>query len=250
MSGNAVSLDPMTLSQLEALGEEIATFAARIDVVEHALITRLRLFDAHEAWGRAGFKSCAEWLSWRIGIGIKAARERVRVARALGELKKVDALFGRGALSYSKVRAITRVATVESEQDFIDVATHATASQIERLARAYQRVRDAERGPMELPRNHRRFVRRTDTLDGMVRIDMQLSPEEAELVWSAMMSAMDREPAPAQASRRRRLPRKRRLAQPTTTKTSKIAARTRRWMSPARTCSTARARSARVTSWW
>ena len=152
--------------------------------------------------GRAGFKSCAEWLTWRIGIGIKAAREKVRVARALGALKKVDALFGRGELSYSKVRAITRVATLESEQDFIDVATHATASQIERLARAYQRVRDAERGPMELPHNHRRFVRRSETLDGMVRIDMQLSPEEAELVWSAMMSAMDREPAqaPAQAS--------------------------------------------------
>ena len=106
----------------------------------------------------------------------------------------MDALFGRGELSYSKVRAITRVATLESEQDFIDVAAHATASQIERLARAYQRVRDADRGPMELPRNHRRFVRRTETLDGMVRIEMQLPPEEAELLWNAMMSAMDREP--------------------------------------------------------
>ena len=73
--------ESMTPTQLDALGEEIATFAARIDVAEHALITRLRLFDEHEAWGRAGFKSCAEWLSWRIGIGIKAAREKVRVAR-------------------------------------------------------------------------------------------------------------------------------------------------------------------------
>jgi hypothetical protein len=200
MSTDAGLPESMTPNQLDALGDEIATFAARIDVAEHALITRLRLFDAHEAWGRAGFKSCAEWLSWRIGLGITAAREKVRVARALGILKKVDALFGRGELSYSKVRAITRVATVESEQDFIDVAEHATASQIERLARAYQRVRDAERGPMELPRNHRRFVRRSETLDGMVRLELQLPPEEAELVWSAMTSAMDREPASAQAS--------------------------------------------------
>jgi hypothetical protein len=200
MLDQSVSHDPMSPAQLDSLGEEIATFAARIDVAEHALITRLRLFDAHEAWGRAGFKSCAEWLSWRVGISIKAAREKVRVARALGTLAKVDALFGRGDLSYSKVRAITRVATLESEQDFIDVAMYATASQLDRLARAYQRVRDAERGPMELPRNHRRFVRRSETLDGMVRMEIQLPPEEAELVWSAMMSAMDREPAAGQGA--------------------------------------------------
>ena len=189
--------ESMTPTQLDALGEEIATFAARIDVAEHALITRLRLFDEHEAWRRAGFKSCAEWLSWRIGIGIKAAREKVRVARALATLKKVDALFGRGELSYSKVRAITRVATLESEQDFIDIAAHATASQIERLSRAYQRVRDTMRGPMEIPRNHRRFVRRSETFGGMVRIELQLPPEEAAVVWSAMTSAMDRAPKPA-----------------------------------------------------
>jgi hypothetical protein len=97
-------------------------------------------------------------------VGIKAAREKVRVARALGTLTRVDALFGRGQLSYSKVRAITRVATIESEQDFISIAAHATASQIERLSRAYQRVRDQARGPMELPRNHRRFVRQSETL--------------------------------------------------------------------------------------
>ena len=113
MLEDAVSRD-LTTVQLEALGDEIATFAARIDVAEHALITRLRVFDMHEAWGPAGFKSCAEWLSWRIGVGIKAAREKVRVARALGTLKQVDALFGRGELSYSKVRAITRVATLQS----------------------------------------------------------------------------------------------------------------------------------------
>jgi hypothetical protein len=195
MLEDPVSRD-LTTVQLEALGDEIATFAARIDVAEHALITRLQVFDAHEAWGPAGFKSCAEWLSWRIGVGIKAAREKVRVARALGTLKKVDALFGRGELSYSKVRAITRVATLESEQDFIDIATHSTASQIERLSRAYQRVRDQARGPMELPRNHRRFVRQSETPGGMTRIEIQLPPEEAAVVWSAMMSAMDREPPP------------------------------------------------------
>jgi hypothetical protein len=186
----------MTHDQLEALADEIATFAARIDVAEHALITRLRLFDAHEAWGSLGFHSCSHWLSWRIGIGLTAAREKVRVARALGSLPKIDALFARGEISYSKVRAITRVATPASEQDFIDVAAHASAAQIERMARAFQRVRDEPRSEMIVRKNPRRFVRQTPTPAGMVRIEMQLPPEEAAVVWEAMQSALDQVPAP------------------------------------------------------
>src|SRR5690606_6298687 len=129
-----------TPEQLDALGEEIATFATRIDVAEHALLTRLRVFDTHEAWGNQGARSRAEWLSWRTNLSIKSAREKVRVARALGSLPRTDALFGRGELSYSKVRAITRAATAETEQHWLDVARHASASQIEKMARAYQRV--------------------------------------------------------------------------------------------------------------
>ena len=185
----------LSSDQLEALGEEIATFAARIDIAEHALLTRLRLFDAHDAWANTGLLSCAQWLSWRTGLGIKAAREKVRVARALGSLDKVDALFGRGELSYSKVRAITRIATPQTEQDWVDVAVHTTAAQIERLTRAYQRSRDlcspVSELPGELPRNQRRFVRRAETHGGMVRIEMQLPPEEAAVVWDAMQSASD-----------------------------------------------------------
>jgi hypothetical protein len=136
MSQASETAESMSKEQLEALGEEIATFAARVDVATHALITKLRKFDEHEGWARADVVTCAHWLSWRTGIGLNAAREKVRVARALGELPHIDKLFSRGKLSYSKVRAITRVATPEKEQDFVDIALHATASQTERLARA------------------------------------------------------------------------------------------------------------------
>ncbi|MFO7561662.1 MAG: DUF222 domain-containing protein [Enhygromyxa sp.] len=191
----------LTPRQLDALGEEIATFATRIDVAEHALLTRLRVFDAHEAWGNQGARTCAEWLSWRTNLSIKAAREKVRVARALGSLPKIDALFGRGGLSYSKVRAITRVATAESEQHWIDVAQRATASQIEKLARAYTRVMgdEASRDPMDLPHSQRRFVRRSETVGGMIRIEMQVTPEEAAVIWNAIDSALEQAPAGASA---------------------------------------------------
>src|SRR5690349_2126746 len=129
----------MTREELESLGERIAELSLRIDKAKHALVTQLRDFDAHEGWGRSGSVSTASWLAWRIDVTPGVAREHVRVARALGELKLVDAAFADGRISFSKVRAITRVATLETEQDFVDIAMHATAAQIEKLARAYRR---------------------------------------------------------------------------------------------------------------
>lgn len=127
----------VTREQLDAIGQDIANLSLRIDVAKHELLTQLRKFDKHDGWANSGFLSLAAWLGWRIDIGPVAAREYVRVARALGDLQLVDAAFAAGKLSYSKVRAITRVATPETEQDFLDISTGATASQIERLSAAY-----------------------------------------------------------------------------------------------------------------
>lgn len=179
---------PLTREQLVGLADKIAELSLRIDVAKHSMLTHLRDFDAHDGWGGMGFISTAMWLSWRISIGPGAAREHVRVARALGELRLVDAAFASGKLSYAKVRAITRVAKPETEQDFIDIAMHATASQIEKLTAAYRRVRI---DPSEPAADLRRFVRRTDTRSGMVRIEMQLAPEQANVVWEALSAALD-----------------------------------------------------------
>jgi hypothetical protein len=174
--------------QLDLLGNQIAELSLRIDIAQHALFAHLRNFDAHEGWSNSGFRSTAAWLAWRIDIGPVAAREHVRVARALGELKLIDAAFAEGKLSYSKVRAITRVATPETERGFLDIAPHATASQIEKLAAAYRRTRV---DPAEPSMDLRRFARRTDTASGMVRIEIQLAPEQANLVWEAISAALD-----------------------------------------------------------
>ena len=131
----------MTREQLDALADQIADFSLRINLTTHALFTHLREFDTHDGWSGSGFSSTAAWLTWRIEVSPSAAREHVRGARALGELHLIDAAFASGKLSYSKVRALTRVATPETEQDFLDIAMHATAAQIERLAGAYRRSR-------------------------------------------------------------------------------------------------------------
>jgi hypothetical protein len=181
-------INTLSREQLDAIGQGIADLSLRIDVAKHELLTQLRKFDEHDGWANTGFISLPAWLAWRIDIGPVAAREYVRVARALGELKLVDAAFAGGKLSYSKVRAITRVATVESEQDFLDISTNATASQIERLSAAYRRTRVDPKDP---PLDQRRFVRRTETPSGMVRLEAQLPPEQAAIVWEALSAAVD-----------------------------------------------------------
>ena len=97
------------------LADEILTWSGRIAAGEAELLARIGEFDAREAWGGHGLLSCAHWLSWKTGLSPSAAREKVRVARALRELPQVQDVFAAGRMSYSQVRVITRVATPEEQ---------------------------------------------------------------------------------------------------------------------------------------
>ena len=105
-----------------ALQDELCTLAAHIQAATARLLTLLAELDRREAWGVSGALSCAHWLAWRTGLDLGAAREHVRVARALTGLPEIAAAFGRGEVSYSKVRAITRIARPETEADLLAMA--------------------------------------------------------------------------------------------------------------------------------
>ena len=180
---------PLAPAEVDRLADEIAEVASLIDAAEHRLLTLIRRFDEGSGWATHGALSCAHWLNWRIGLDLGAARERVRVARALATLPLVDDALRRGAISYSKVRAITRVASAATEATLLEMATHATASQLERICRGYRRVvADAEAGPPPslADEERARFVRVRETDDGMVRIEARLRPEEAAVVLQAL----------------------------------------------------------------
>src|ERR671922_2534098 len=81
--------------ELERLGNQIAELAAHVDAATARLLDLIRKFDAEGGWGN-GFRSCAEWLTWRIGLAPGAAREHVRVARALGSLPRLAQALARG----------------------------------------------------------------------------------------------------------------------------------------------------------
>ena len=131
------------------LGDEIARLSAHIQAATYRLLELIRAFDVSEGWRAEGFLTCAGWLSWRTGIAPGAAREKVRVARALGELPALSAALERGELSYSLARAITRVATPATEAELVEVARQATGAQMERLVGGLRVAELAERGEKE-----------------------------------------------------------------------------------------------------
>src|SRR5713101_433946 len=110
----------MCSADIDRLGDEIAELSAHLEAATARLLDLIREFDAREGWN-TGFRSCAAWLSWRVGLDLGAARERVRVARALGTLPRLAQALARGELSYAKVRALTRVATPETEERLLAV---------------------------------------------------------------------------------------------------------------------------------
>jgi len=174
-----------------ALGESIAALAARLHAATYELLVLLVEFDAREGWN-TGFLSCAHWLHWRTSIDLGAAREKVRVARALPALPLVSARMQRGQLSYAKVRALTRVATPANEQSLVDVALAGTAAHVERFVRAWRRVDRAEEGRETETRHlHRQFSTWVDD-DGMVVIRGRLTPEVGAVLQRALEAAADR----------------------------------------------------------
>ena len=123
---------------MEQLADRIAELSARIQAATYELLVLIHQFDQRDGW--SGFTSCAHWLSWRIGLAPGAAREKVRVARALADLPLLSDALRRGRISYSKVRAVTRVATPDTEQTLLDVALAGTAAHVEQVVRAWRRV--------------------------------------------------------------------------------------------------------------
>src|ERR1051325_10206849 len=99
----------MDVRELDRLGDQIAELSAHLEAATARLLALIREFDARGGWNN-GFRSCAAWLAWRVGLDVGAARERVRVARALGTLPRLAEALARGGISYAKVRAIPRVA--------------------------------------------------------------------------------------------------------------------------------------------
>ena len=179
---------PAAPLDLDQLGDRIAELSARIQAATYDLLCDLRVFDRRHGW--EGFRSCAHWLNWRTGLDLGAAREKLRVAAAMAC----------GVLSYSKVRALSRVATPRTEARLLAVACGATAEQVERLVRGWRRV-DREQAAAGDDGAQVRLARRGLRLrvdeDGTVVLRGRLLPEVGAVVLRALEAALEQVPAAA-----------------------------------------------------
>ena len=134
----------LSVLSVAELADGICLRAGRIAAAEAELLLWVAEFDRREGWAGSGLLSCAHWLSWKVGLSPGAAREQVRVARRLPELPELAAAFADGRVSYSKVRAITRIAEPADGVDWVELARCSTASQLEELVRGMRRAKFAE----------------------------------------------------------------------------------------------------------
>ncbi|MCU0974866.1 MAG: HNH endonuclease [Steroidobacteraceae bacterium] len=173
------------------LATRITTLCGQLNAATYRWLILIAEFDRREGWNDGGSKSCAHWLNWRCGLDLGAAREKLRVAHALASLPRIAAAMAAGELSYSKARALTRVAESATEGYLLEVARHGTAHHVERLVRAYRRALDAQ----ELAREARQQAERRLTWhhddDGTLVVSARLPAEAGALLLKALEAALD-----------------------------------------------------------
>jgi hypothetical protein len=175
---------PEPEESLEGLEARICSLAGRLATFTHDWLVLIAEFDRRKGWVQWGMKSCAHWLSWACSVTPGAAREYVRVALALTGLPVLDAAFGLGQLSYSKLRAVTRVADRVDEQTLLEQALVHTAAQLERVIRGY---RKADRAGLD--QQQRRRARWFFDDDGMLILTARLPADEGAIVVAALEQA-------------------------------------------------------------
>lgn len=175
------------MSRLDALEDEIARAASHLTAMEYYFIKLIGDFDDDDGWVNSGARSFPHWLNWKCGINQTVGREKVRVARRLRELPVITEAFRTGQVSYSKVRSITRIATPENEDYLVELATHSTCDQLDRICRCYTRVFGAEE---EEPETYTRFDWHKDD-DGTVLISARLPEADGMLVIQALKKMRD-----------------------------------------------------------
>jgi hypothetical protein len=183
---NAPALRPLTFRPIDDVEVGLIECWRAVSQATHRFLVLLREFDLRQGWREYGLNDCAEWLDWKCGIARVTAQEKVRVARTLLGLPRIEAAFAAGDLSYSKVRALCRVATERNETDLLDYALRSSAEQVEHYCRRL-RNGDAEVSALDARRIHeRRWLSRSLREDGSGTLTVDLPKEQLDLVLAAL----------------------------------------------------------------
>jgi hypothetical protein len=191
---NGLTTSESSMRAIGDLAAEICTLTGHLNAANHRWLILIAEFDRRTGWSDGVTQSCAHWLNWKCGIALGAAREKVRVARALENLPKISAAMASGGLSYSKVREITRIGSAENEDYLLMIAEHGTAAHVERLVRAYRRCQEAEELSREARQQQARAVTFRYDDDGSLVLICRLPAEAGARVMKALDLAVEQLP--------------------------------------------------------
>jgi hypothetical protein len=192
MDGTSLDTEELPIDELEA---QITELAGHLNAAHYRWLLLIREFDRRVGWGDGKLASCAHWLNFKCGLNLGAAREKVRVAHALSELPLISASMACGALSYSKVRALTRVASPATEKDLLNIALHGTAHHIEKTVRLFRRAMQAEELLNEASQQASRALSYHYEEDGSLVIKARIPALSGAVVVKALEVAMAQLPA-------------------------------------------------------
>jgi hypothetical protein len=187
-AADIASADRRSIDDLDA---EICKLARHMNAETYRLLLLVREFDDRFGWAKWGLHNCAEWLAWRCGLSLSAAREKVRTAQALRGLPAISAAFADGHLSYSKVRALTRVSQMHDEDSLLAYALNATAPQVEERCRQIRNVAPESRVTAWRAWERRALTLLRDEGRGLIRISVEVPIEQGEVIAQALERAAE-----------------------------------------------------------
>jgi hypothetical protein len=176
---------------IDDVESELMQLAAHLHAGQYRWLQLLVAFDEAKGWERDGFCSFADWAGVRVGLGHRAARERLRVARALTRLPRISESMAQGHLSYWKVRELTRVATAENEADLLEMARSGTAEDVERAVRCFRQSVEAQELDRERLQQARRGVSVHVEEDGSYVVRARLPADAGALVMKVLDAATE-----------------------------------------------------------
>jgi hypothetical protein len=185
---NATNL--ITRRSLDQLETDLISLSSHINAMEYEFLVLLREFDLRQGWKPYLFNNCSEWLNMKCGMAPGTAREKLRVANALFDLPQISTAFQKGDLSYSKARALSRIATPTTEEHLLDFALKTTAASVDRHC---MELRNVQRHTSTQDANHlhdNRYLSCSPHNDGSVTLSVELPKETAALVMKALEMAV------------------------------------------------------------
>ena len=189
MSPATLATNLITRRSLDQLETDLISLSSHINAQEYEFLVLLREFDLRQGWKAYHFSHCSEWLNMKCGMAPGTAREKLRVANALFDLPQTSTAFAKGDLSYSKARALSRIATPTTEEHLLDFALKATAAHVDRHC---MELRNVERSVSTGDANRlheNRYLCCSPHSDGSVTLSVELPKETANLVMKALEMA-------------------------------------------------------------